>query len=94
MESLQKTSLLKGLVNQANNLFPGLVSTVLVDTPMATNPQTLVIYANYYTYVEAYMSTLSNLPIYEYIQDFNKVLICNHTSCATIESPKEMVRRS
>ena len=94
LDKSKRDSLLKALVGHAEKVFPGIVSTVLVDTPMSTHPQTLVIYADHYTEVQSYMATLSGLGIYSYIEDFTKVLICNHTSCATLESPKEMVRRS
>lgn len=94
LEKSRKTSLLQVLDGYADKQFPEIVSTILLETPMATCPYSLVIYADHYTDVQNFMSSLTSLPIYNFIQDFTKVLICNHTACATLESPKEMVRRS
>jgi hypothetical protein len=89
-----REKMLKNLLNHSENLFPGIIASILVDTPMAQSPYTLLLYADHYSDIQAYMGTLSSLDIYPHLVDFEKVLICNHTSCAVLESPKDMVRRS
>jgi hypothetical protein len=88
-----REAMLKSLISHSENLFPGIIASILVDTPMAQSPYTLLLYADHYSDVQAYMGTLSTLDIYPHLVDFEKVLICNHTSCAVLESPKDMVRR-
>lgn len=94
LDKSKQDSMLKSLMGHAEKLFPGIITTILVDTPMAPSPYTLLIYANHFSEVQAFMGTLNSLAIYPYFNDFNRTLICNHTSCAVLESPKDMVRRS
>jgi hypothetical protein len=90
----KKESLIKGLDKFAADTFPGVVESVVIETPMAQNPYALLVYADTYLDVEAFMGALSSTPIAQYVDAFSDLVICNHTEVQNLEHPKLQVRRS
>lgn len=94
-EAKQK-GLLKDLDNFAEKMFPGRISSILLDTPMQDNCDSLyVAFLDKYVDFSDFMLFLKNLDIAFFIEDnFGKLTICNHTTREVLESPQNMISRS
>jgi hypothetical protein len=90
----KKKSVLKTLDEFASKTFPEVVDSVIIDTPMAINPIALLVYADSYLDIEAYMGALVNSAIAPYVDSVSDLVICNHTELQNLENPKLQVRRS
>lgn len=94
-EARQK-ELLRDLDTFCDKMFPGVMSSVLLDAPMQSACDLLyVAFGDHYTEINDFSTMLRTLKIVDYIDGgFGKLTICNHTSRETLESPQDMVRRS
>jgi hypothetical protein len=92
----EKTGKLKELDTFAERYFAGKADSLLVETALGKSDYTYVIYMDHYTDLADYASLLKNtVEIIKYLEDgFSSIIICNHTSVETLESPTTMVRRS
>jgi hypothetical protein len=94
LSEAQQAGMLKDLDNFASSTFPGLVESVLIDSPLNTCDLIYASYLDTYSDLADFASLLKQLKIARYLDEgFGKTTICNHTSREALESPQSMVRR-
>lgn len=93
-DSRQNTILTK-LEGFASENFPGLVETLLLDTPMGKTDHVLLAYFNTQVDFINYVTMLKGEDFAKHLKGgFSEITLCNSTSRQQLESPQTLIRKS
>lgn len=88
-------SVLKKLEGFASATFPGVVETVLLDTPLGKTDYALLVYFNSQADLINYVSMVKGEDFAKNLEGgFYDVTLCNATSRQQLESPQSMIRKT
>lgn len=90
-----KKSKLKKLEGYGSEKFPGLVETVLLDTPLGKTDNVLLAYFNTQADFINYVTMLKEEDFAKMLRGgFSDITICNATSRQQLESPQTLIRKT
>jgi hypothetical protein len=92
----EQTKLLKALDKFAEDKFPDIANSLLVDTPLGESNMAYCVYIGQYEELVNFVTMLkAEAKIQKYLDNgFGNLTICNHTIREVLESPQTMVRKS
>jgi hypothetical protein len=88
-------AVLKKLEGFASANFPGVVETVLIDTPLGKTNHSLLVYFNSQADFINYVTMLKAEEFAKFLKGgFSEITICNATSRQQLENPQTLIRKS